>query len=151
MVFRLTPPELGTVRIELHATAEGFSASLHSDDPAVRAALDRMLPSMRQELRSHDSPLRELGLAVREPASSQTSSDQRNGDTLTRDNGQPSSGNHGGWSERQQDRQAQERAARLGEAFQLDGFEPTRPQAPVLARVRPLAARIDARGVDALA
>ncbi len=151
MIFRLTPPELGTVRIELRATADGFSASLHADDPAVHAALDRMLPSMRQELRSHDSPLRDLGLAVREPGSSQTSSDQRRDDALARDPGQQSAGQQGGWSERQQDRQAQERAARLGEAFRLDGIEPPRPQAPVLARSRPLAARIDARGVDALA
>jgi hypothetical protein len=64
LVIRLTPPELGTVRIELREHAGTLTAHLHVEDEAVARTIDRMLPAMRQELRAQESPLADL---VREP------------------------------------------------------------------------------------
>lgn len=63
MVLRLTPPELGTVKIEVIERQGVLSARLHAEDDGVRLALERFLPSMRQDLRAHDAPIRELTLS----------------------------------------------------------------------------------------
>lgn len=63
MVVRLTPPELGTVKIEVVERQGVFSARLHAEDDGVRLALERFLPAMRQDLRASDAPIRELNLS----------------------------------------------------------------------------------------
>lgn len=63
MVLRLTPPELGTVKIEVVERQGVFSARIHAEDDGVRLALERFLPSMRQDLRASDAPIRELTLS----------------------------------------------------------------------------------------
>lgn len=63
MVLRLTPPELGTVKIEVIERQGVFSARIHAEDDGVRLALERFLPSMRQDLRASDAPIRELTLS----------------------------------------------------------------------------------------
>ena len=63
LVVRLTPPELGTVRVEIIERAGAFTARVSSDDDAVRTALARALPQMRQELRGTDAPVRDVALA----------------------------------------------------------------------------------------
>jgi flagellar hook-length control protein FliK len=62
LVIRLTPPELGTVRVEITERDGQLTARLHADDPAVRQALDRLLPQVRSDLRSADSPLQQISL-----------------------------------------------------------------------------------------
>lgn len=62
MVLRLTPPELGTVRIELIEHQGVLSARLHAEDDGVRHALEKALPFMRQELRASDAPIREVNV-----------------------------------------------------------------------------------------
>jgi flagellar hook-length control protein FliK len=52
LILRLTPPELGTVRIEFLAKDGQMSAVLHAEDDSVRQALDRALPQLRSELKS---------------------------------------------------------------------------------------------------
>lgn len=63
LVLRLTPPELGTVRVEIVERAGTLSARISSDDQGVRNALERALPLMRQELRGSDAPVRDVSLA----------------------------------------------------------------------------------------
>ncbi len=60
LVIRLTPPELGTVRVEIQERDGQLTARLHADDPAVRQALDRLLPQMRSDLRLSDAPLQQI-------------------------------------------------------------------------------------------
>jgi flagellar hook-length control protein FliK len=52
MVMRLTPPELGTVRIEFLMRDGVVTARLLAEDDGVRQALDRALPQMRNEVRT---------------------------------------------------------------------------------------------------
>jgi flagellar hook-length control protein FliK len=63
LVMRLTPPELGTVKIEVIERMGVLTAKLHAEDDGVRLALERFLPSMRQDLRASDAPIRELSLS----------------------------------------------------------------------------------------
>lgn len=62
LTLRLTPPELGTVRIEIIERGGILQAHIHAEDDAVRVALERQLPQLRQDLRSHDAPVRDVHL-----------------------------------------------------------------------------------------
>ncbi len=63
MWLRLTPPELGTVRIEIIERAGVMQAHIHAEDDGVRQAIERQLPSMRQDLRSHNAPISDVQLS----------------------------------------------------------------------------------------
>jgi flagellar hook-length control protein FliK len=54
LVIRLTPPELGTVRIEFHHEGTALQVVLQAEDPAVRRALEQAIPHLRQELSRHE-------------------------------------------------------------------------------------------------
>lgn len=130
LVIRLTPAELGTVRIELREHNGVLTAHLRAEDEAVGRAIDRMLPTMRLELRGQDSPLADV---VREPR------DQRQGDQ--RGNGQPQDQSTP-WS-RQQERDGNRQGRRHAEAaFSLaglvDGDTPLVPGEPATGLARPL-------------
>jgi flagellar hook-length control protein FliK len=60
--LRLTPPELGTVRIEIIERGGVLQAHLHAEDEAVRHAIERQLSTMRQDLRANDAPVRDVQL-----------------------------------------------------------------------------------------
>lgn len=62
LVVRLTPPELGTVRVEVVEHQGTLTAHLHAEDDGVRLAIEHYLPTMRAELRAHDAPIREISL-----------------------------------------------------------------------------------------
>ncbi|MCK6488348.1 MAG: flagellar hook-length control protein FliK, partial [Planctomycetes bacterium] len=134
LVIRLTPAELGTVRIELREHNGTLTAHLRVEDEAVGRAIDRMLPSMRQDLRGQDSPLADV---VREPR------DQRQGDQ--RGNGQPQDQSTP-WS-RQQERDSNRQGRRQSQAqvqaaFSLAGLvdegAPLVPGEPAAGLARPL-------------
>ncbi len=61
--LRLTPPELGTVRIDIIERGGVLTARIHAEDAAVRTAIERYLPQLRQELTAHNAPVSELHLA----------------------------------------------------------------------------------------
>ena len=64
LTIRLTPPELGTVKVQVVEQAGGtLRVTLQAEDDGVRAALERSLPHMRQELRHQDSMVRDIQLA----------------------------------------------------------------------------------------
>jgi flagellar hook-length control protein FliK len=63
LVVRLTPIELGTVRIELREIGGQLTARLHAEDPAVRETLERMLPTVRHDLRAGDSRLADVAVS----------------------------------------------------------------------------------------
>jgi flagellar hook-length control protein FliK len=120
--IRLTPPELGTVRIQVIEQAGQISARLHAEDDGVRVALERFLPQLKQDLRANDAPLRDISLA-----------DSNNGaaQQFNRGNGD------------QRRRRSQDNG---GAIFALDGV---REQIAVVQRK--LGARIAANTVDATA
>ena len=60
LVIRLTPPELGTVRIEFRMQEGRLCAQFHAEDPAVRQALERVLPQLAGHLRQADSPIQQI-------------------------------------------------------------------------------------------
>lgn len=70
MVVRLTPPELGTVRVEVVEHQGTLTAHLHAEDDGVRLAIEHYLPTMRAELRAHDAPIREISLTDQAPGRS---------------------------------------------------------------------------------
>jgi len=135
MVLRLTPPELGTVRIELTERDGTLSARLHADDQGVRQALERLLPQIRHDLRGQEATIRTVELG----------------------DGRPDRQNNDGQSSQQQRRddpawnQAQDRPRRDGPAFSLDGPAPTAPSAPTARPARSLGGTITAATVDATA
>ena len=125
LVLRLTPPELGTVRIEVVERAGVMTARIHAEDDAVRSALERSLPQLRQDLRANDAPVRDVSLA-----------DAWNGFANRQGRNDGSSGRE----RRQRDDDAP--------AFALDGVGPTRA---IPRRTIGLGGIADARGVDARA
>lgn len=127
MTLRLTPPELGTVRIEVVERQGVLTARLHAEDDGVRLALEKALPLMRQELRASDAPVRDVQVG------DQSRFDQAH-------------------SQQQGQGQADRNGRRRGEdepAFSLDGSAPARELPRAAARA--LGGRADGRGVDALA
>jgi hypothetical protein len=132
LVIRLTPAELGTVRIELREHNGTLTAHLRVEDEAVGRAIDRMLPSMRQELRGQDSPLADV---VREPRDQR---DQR-GNGQPQDQSTPWSRQQERDSNRQGRRQPQDQAqAAFSLAGLVDGDAPLVPGVPAAELARPL-------------
>jgi flagellar hook-length control protein FliK len=129
MVLRLTPPELGTVKIEVIERQGVLSARLHAEDDGVRLALERFLPSMRQDLRAHDAPIRELTL-----------SDQAQFQRSFAD----------GQQQQQQDtnRSSNRREREDTPRFSVDGI---RSEPVAVPRSAPLGGRVGVSGVDARA
>jgi flagellar hook-length control protein FliK len=128
MVLRLTPPELGTVKIEVIERGGVFSARLHAEDDGVRLALERFLPSMRADLRASDAPIREITL-----------SDQAQFLRSFNEQQQQQQSSHNQHAGEQRTRANQAR-------FSLDGIRLENPQ-PIINE-RPLAARISSTSVD---
>jgi len=128
MVLRLTPPELGTVRVELIERQGVFTARLHAEDDGVRLALERFLPSMRQDLRASDAPIRELNLSDQAQFQRSFADGQQH---------QQQNANNSG------NRRQREDAPR----FSIDGVRSDPVMAP---RAAPLGGRVSLSEVDAL-
>ena len=131
MVMRLTPPELGTVRIEFISRDGMVTARLMAEDEGVRQALDRALPHIRAEVRS-DHPTIDISV---------DRSDQR----------QAWGDGHARHEHRDDPRSGQGRRPREGDpVFTVDGAEPTALATPVRA-AQQLGGRVGPTLVDALA
>lgn len=130
MVLRLTPPELGTVKIEVIERQGVLSARLHAEDDGVRLALERFLPSMRQDLRASDAPIRELTL-----------SDQTQFQRSFADGQQ-------GQQQQDANRSGNRRQRDDAPRFSIDGV---RSEPALVPRAAPLGGRVNLSGVDALA
>lgn len=130
MVLRLTPPELGTVKIEVIERQGVLSARLHAEDDGVRLALERFLPSMRQDLRASDAPIRELTL-----------SDQTQFQRSFADGQQ-------GQQQQDANRPGNRRQRDDAPRFSIDGV---RSEPVLVPRAAPLGGRVNLSGVDALA
>jgi hypothetical protein len=127
LVLRLTPPELGTVRIEVVERQGSFTARLQAEDDGVRLAIERFLPAMRQELRASDAPIRELTLS---------------------DHAQFHRSFDGQGQQRQQSERSDRREREDAPRFSLDGVA---TEVPGVRRGAPLGGRVGLSGVDALA
>lgn len=131
MVMRLTPPELGTVRIEFISRDGMVTARLMAEDEGVRQALDRALPHIRAEVRS-DHPTVDISV---------DRSDQR----------QAWGEGHARQERRDEPRTGQGRRRRDDEPlFTIDGVEPAVGATPVRA-AQQLGGRVGPTLVDALA
>ncbi len=60
--LRLTPPALGTVRIELTESNAGVMLRFQAEDEQVRQIIERQLPQIRQEFRQAEQPIRDVEL-----------------------------------------------------------------------------------------
>jgi flagellar hook-length control protein FliK len=135
LVIRLTPPELGTVRVELTSRDGAVTARLMAEDDGVRQALDRALPQLRNDLRG-DHPRLEIVVD--------------RGDSRWGWSGQQHQHQQHGPSDRDDGRGARRR--REGDAvFSLEAASEPQPQ-PAAARPAPvLGGRVSRSAVDALA
>ncbi len=141
LMIRLTPPELGTVRVELRERDGLISVRLHAEDPAVRQALERALPQVRNDLRTTDSPLQHI--TVDSSATDERAFDGRGGGAGSQNSPQNNPNHHS--------RMNAGRNSRDGDRpiFSLAGSAAAEPQIAPLSR--PLGGRVTAVGVVALA
>jgi len=154
LIIRLTPPELGTVRIELSLRDGQLTVRMHADDPAVRQALERMLPALRADLRVADSVVQQITV---EPSPRERGGEERG-------SGHQSQQQQSQQQQQQQDQQSAERQrsflgsdsdSRRGSerpVFSVAGM-PTREAVKAPAPHSPArsAGRWSESGVDALA
>jgi flagellar hook-length control protein FliK len=133
MVMRLTPPELGTVRVEFVMRDGVMNARLMAEDDGVRQALDRALPHIRSEVRG-EHPTFDVTV---------DRSDQR----------QAWQEGHARQDRRDDPRFGSAPRRRDGDAvFSIDGVEATASGAAAPLRAAPvLGGRVSAQTVDALA
>lgn len=132
MVMRLTPPELGTVRVEFLMRDGAVTARLVAEDDGVRQALDRALPHIRSEVRG-EHPTVDITV---------DRSDQR----------QSWQEQHARQEHRGEQQQASQQRRREGdEVFSLDGSSQPQHPEPMQAAPRALGGRAGPRGVDAFA
>ena len=132
LVIRLTPPELGTVRIEFRLQEGRLCAHFQAEDPAVRQALERVLPQLTGDLRQADSPIQQLTVG------SSTNADQAF-------DGRGFDG-RGGQQANRQDQHGNTPRQRRGEhaLFSLDGSNAPTASAPLPStRVRVPAGLVD--------
>ena len=132
LVIRLTPPELGTVRIEFRMQEGRLCAHFQAEDPAVRQALERLLPQLAGDLRQADSPIQQITIG------GSTNADQAF-------DGRGFDG-RGGQQAQRQDHHGNSPRQRRGERtqFSLDGAPaPVAIAAPSAPRARALAGLVD--------
>ncbi len=131
LVLRLTPPELGTVRIEFTSHHGVLTARMVAEDDAVRRALDRALPQMKADLRNEHATLEihvdkgDQRWGWQEGGPRQDQRDQRGNSSQRRRDGEP--------------------------AFSIDGVEAVSLQTPIIRADPVLGSRISELAVDALA
>ena len=119
--LRLTPPQLGTVRIELVESRGHISVRFQAEDDNVRQALERQLPQLRQDLRAADAPVASVRMENQSQAWHQ---------------GQQQ--NQGQFQQQQQQYSQRNR----GQTFSLDGGFAVEESAAVVEDVRPAAASV---------
>ncbi|MEX0655197.1 MAG: flagellar hook-length control protein FliK [Phycisphaeraceae bacterium] len=104
LTVRMTPPEMGTVRIQLQMQAGTVNATLHAEGEGARTLLSQQLSQLRQSLEGQ-------GLTV-ERLSVQSMNGSASSQTQNHSDGSPnegrSRGEHGGGSGRRQDGQPQD-------------------------------------------
>jgi len=141
IVLRLTPVELGTVRIELRERDGQITAHLRAEDAAVGRSIERLLPQLRQDLRSGDSHLADV-VVERHPRSVAENEAARDR--------QPNDGR--GWGSNQDQGQSQRESRNRREPnsplFNLDDDSPALPSEPIPV-ARPRVVR--STGLDAVA
>jgi flagellar hook-length control protein FliK len=131
MVMRLTPPELGTVRVEFVIRDGTMTARLLAEDDGVRQALDRALPQIRSDVRGEHPT---IDITVDRSDQRQSWQEQ-----------QARQERHG-----EQQAGSQQRRQDGDEVFSLDGAE-TAPLVQVQRVERTLGGLVGAGRVDAFA
>jgi flagellar hook-length control protein FliK len=131
LTLRLTPPSLGTVRIELIEHRGVISVRFAAEDDGVRQAIERQLPQIRQDLRAADAPIAQVQLDEQAGAFHQDRSDDQPG---------------------QQAQNEQRQSARDGQpTFDLDGGFADEPEDEALVSTPSLGGTVNDDAVDARA
>ena len=60
--IRLTPPELGTVKVEILEQSGRMTVRLQAEDESVRMSLEKALPQLRGDLRASSAPIADVQL-----------------------------------------------------------------------------------------
>ena len=75
LTIRLTPPELGTVRVTVMEQPDGVHIRIHADEDSVRSSLEKALATIRSEMK-HDSPSTRIELSNSDRSSDQNTNQQ---------------------------------------------------------------------------
>jgi flagellar hook-length control protein FliK len=133
LMIRLTPPELGTVRVLLREEDGQIHARILAEDPAVRQALQRELPHLLRDLRVADAPVASVAVERGQDAQSQDRAGQQHQHQQHRQpheqGAEQRPGSHaprfaldGSLAEERRDERPQPRASRPSTAHVLDAL-----------------------------
>ncbi|XAL99033.1 flagellar hook-length control protein FliK [Phycisphaeraceae bacterium D3-23] len=78
VTLRLTPPDMGTVRIQMQLTGAILSASLHTETASAHQLLTQQLGQLRTSLESQGLTVERLHVQPMQPAQQSGASDQNN-------------------------------------------------------------------------
>ena len=96
VTLRLTPPEMGTVRIQMQISGANLSATFHAETPSAQALLTKQLSQLRTSLESQGMNVERLSVqAMAATSQSQNASNNNQGDSQQQNQGQQQSANDG--------------------------------------------------------
>ncbi len=84
VTLRLTPPEMGTVRIQLQIQNGTVNAQFHAETESARSLLHQQISHLRTALEQHGLNVERLGVHTMHSASGSSLHQQSQGDTDTR-------------------------------------------------------------------
>ncbi len=126
LTLRLTPPELGTVRINLQLQGASVSADFLAESDAGGRLLTKQLTQLRSALENQGLTVERLGVQIKGQVLGGHQATQGEGQSTRQDNapsdGRPGSQNAGGEQSRGRERGEAEAEARRGNRF---GNEPS--------------------------
>jgi flagellar hook-length control protein FliK len=122
LVVRLTPPELGTLRITIQDGPNGVSIKIAAEDENLNKTLEKALPTLRQEVKSDQGTV-QISMESRE-----SGEDPRQQQQMQQQHQQPSDQTHG------QEQSSSENASHFanilnGDAIEDDALAPAPPPA----------------------
>lgn len=96
VTLRLTPPEMGTVRIQMQITGTNVSASFHAESASAQTLLTQQLAQLRTSLETQGMNVERLSVQpLASTTSSQNANQSNNQDAQQQNTGQQQSANDG--------------------------------------------------------
>jgi flagellar hook-length control protein FliK len=117
ITLRLTPPELGTVRIQLQVQGTSVNAQFHAESEAGRNLLQQQLGQLRNSLEAQGLSVERIGVQA---MSSSTSSNSLQQDSQQQQQPQSQSGQNDGRSRGQYQSQQQQQAEQQPDSYEAD-------------------------------
>ena len=120
--IRLTPPELGTVKVEILEQSGRMTVRLQAEDESVRMSLEKAIPQLRGDLRASNAPIADVQLTDHNFLMNQ--------------------------HRQAQHQQQQRRRQQQGQAFEIDGVP--QPEQTNQAKQETSGVTINSRGVNGI-